>query len=325
MAALLSAPTLSASDFAEYIDAMDAPPLCHCPPRSEARSATPTMSRSRSYMHNLSDSFASSATGPASAGPSFSFGYELCRVPTRDEREDRFLATPEPEAGRRRWDSTPSSPSSKRWSLLRPRLRRSESDDPPRRSSRSKSPVRAKSTKSGRSSRHPSTAVSDRPASRSDRAERSETNRILAAFSFGALKKEQQARDTNSPQPLPCLEACTGPPSPTVEFASTATTLIDRDPFDDEGIIWVVPRSRRGSRASSYSPTRTKWITHAVPEPQSASMSMADIKREARRPPPPVPTNKRRIERISNWGLPHQKEDGVWSKLTVTWWRRKSA
>lgn len=293
MATLLSAPTLSASQFAEFIEPA---PLYQCP-----RSTTPTMSRPRLYRDD-SSLYASS-----------SFGTELYRAPTRDCRD-------------RRRDSTPPSPSTKRWSisLVRPRLRRSESDEPPRRSSRSKSPKRAKSTKSARSS-----------GSRPDNTEHRYS--VFSAFGgFGApLKKVDnhtalaEERDAPSPQPLPCLEACTGPPSPAVEtFSSTATTLFDepeQDPFfDDDGIIWVVPRSRRGSRASSYSPAKPKCILlHATPEPQS----MADLKRDMHEQPVPS-KNRVRIERISNWGLPSSpretREDKMWSKLAVTWWRRKS-
>ncbi|EKD04099.1 hypothetical protein A1Q2_01574 [Trichosporon asahii var. asahii CBS 8904] len=302
MATLLSAPTLSASQFAEFIEPA---PLYQCP-----RSATPTMSRPRLTRDSS-----------CSLYPSPSFGTELYRAPTRDCRD-------------RRRDSTPPSPSAKRWSisLVRPRLRRSESDEPPRRSSRSKSPKRAKSTKSARSSE-------TRPDSTEHRYS------VFSAFGgFGApLKKVEnhtalvEARlDAPSPQPLPCLEACTGPPSPAVEtFSSTATTLFDepeRDPFfDDDGIIWVVPRSRRGSRASSYSPAKPKCVMqHSTPEPQS----MADLKRDSYglhdvlnvHEVQPVPSKNRvRIERISNWGLPSSpREDKVWSKLSVTWWRRKS-
>lgn len=346
MAALLSAPTLSASQFAEFIDPA---PLCQCP-----RSATPTMSRSPLPRQSSCSSYAS---GSGSASGSYAFGAELYRAPTRDER-------------RRRDSTPPPPPSQKRWSisLVRPRLRRSESDEPPRRASRSKSPVRAKSTKSAKSSSS---------GSRDDAR-----YSVFSAFGgwgggfgggFGTLRKvdnhtalaDVRLRSAApspgpsvgpspgpcpSPQPLPCLEACTGPPSPAVPtFSSTASTLIDaRDPFDaldDDGIIWLVPRSRRGSRdsrASSYTPAKPRWILqHAVPEPccergrECEQLSMADLKRDihaardakgAAQPlPMPIPT-RRRIERISNWGLPHSpKEDGVWSKLTVTWWRRKSA
>lgn len=307
MATLLSAPTLSASQFAEFIEPA---PLYQCP-----RSATPTMSRPRLYRESS-----------CSLYPSSSFGTELYRAPTRDCRD-------------RRRDSSPPSPSAKRWSisLVRPRLRRSESDEPPRRSSRSKSPKRAKSTKSARSS-------STRPDSAEPRYS------VFSAFGgFGApLKKVDNhtaLADARmlapSPQPLPCLEACTGPPSPAVEtFSSTATTLFDepeRDPFfDDDGIIWVVPRSRRGSRASSYSPyspAKPKCVMqHSTPEPQS----LADMKRDLPEvceirgvyDVQPVPSKNRvRIERISNWGLstsPRDREDKMWSKLAVTWWRRKS-